>query len=167
MLALTRVDRPRNAGDTRRREKGAVGTAARAAAYLVEVRLQKPLILIDRTQAEPRGERFHSCWQGRVTHTARHYLSVCGRRAPSGRRRVNTTRARITIKHRQTTRRARSVVVGHGTVPLSLSLSRARALVRDRSLTGECSPARTNVGEPNLHRALAKRARRRPRRIEE
>lgn len=46
---------------------------------LVEVSLQKPLILINRTQAEPRGERFHSCWQGRVTHTARHYLSVLER----------------------------------------------------------------------------------------
>lgn len=31
-------------------------------AYLVEVRLKKPLILVDRTQAEPRGERFHSGW---------------------------------------------------------------------------------------------------------
>lgn len=72
-LALTRNGRPRRR--VAQGEKGAVGTA-RAAAYLVEVRLQKPLILIDRTQAEPRGERFHSCWQGRVTHTARHYLSV-------------------------------------------------------------------------------------------
>lgn len=40
--------------------RGGEGRGGRA--YLVEVRLKKPLILVDRTQAEPRGERFHSSW---------------------------------------------------------------------------------------------------------
>lgn len=73
----------RKAVEKERREKRAHGRAnptgrgvrptrypAVVGAYLAEASLQKPLILIDRTQAEPRGERFHSCWQRRVAHAA-------------------------------------------------------------------------------------------------
>lgn len=100
------------------------------------MRLPKPLILIDRKHAEPRGERFHSCWQGRVTHT-RHHLSVC-------------VRARARANHRNGRRRKREKKKSRHS---RVSLSRAHGVLVHR----ECSPAARTyvVGEPNLHRALA------------
>jgi len=120
-------------------------------AYLVEMRLQKPLILIDRTQAEPRGERFHSCWQGRVTHTARHYFSVWKARAV-----LVGTRGHTHARTNTTQTCKREI----GTVPPRVSAGTRRALgIVHREIFARRGP--------NLSSDAGQRARRRSRRIDE